>query len=38
MVDIHQDMILTLLDLLEEKGLIIHKEWTRIMQERIMKI
>jgi hypothetical protein len=36
-VDIHQDMIITLLDLLERKGLITHKEWTRIMQERIKK-
>ena len=36
-VDIHQDMITTLLDLLEIKGLITPKEWTNIMQERIRK-
>jgi hypothetical protein len=36
-VDIHQDMIITLLDLLERKGLITHKEWIHIMQDRIKK-
>ena len=37
LVDIQQDMIITLLDLLERKGLITHQEWTQIMQERIIK-
>lgn len=36
-LDIHEDMIITLLDLLERKGLITHKEWTQIMQERVSK-
>jgi hypothetical protein len=36
-VDIHQDMIITLLDLLERKGLITQKEWNQIMEERIRK-
>ena len=36
-VDIHQDMIITLLDLLERKGLITHQEWVQLMQERIRK-
>jgi hypothetical protein len=37
LVDIQQDMIITLLDLLERKGLRTHQEWDQIMQERIMK-
>jgi hypothetical protein len=36
-VDIHQDMITTLLDLLERKGLIKYQEWAQLMQERIRK-
>jgi hypothetical protein len=36
-VDLHQDMIITLLDLLERKGLITHKEWNQLMQEQIRK-
>jgi hypothetical protein len=36
-VDIHQDMIITLLDLLERKGLITQKEWNQLMQQRIRK-
>jgi hypothetical protein len=34
-VDIHQDMIITLLDLLER--MITHREWNQIMEERMKK-
>ncbi len=36
-VDIQQDMIITLLELLEKKGLITQQKWAQIMQERIIK-
>lgn len=35
--EILQSMFITLLDLLEKKGLITHQEWVQRMQERIMK-
>ena len=35
--EILQDMFITLLDLLEKKGLITHQEWAQIMQERLIK-
>jgi hypothetical protein len=34
-VDIHQDMIITLLDLVER--MITHREWNQIMEERMKK-
>ena len=36
-VDIHQDMIITIVDLLEKKGIATCYEYNQMMQERIIK-
>jgi hypothetical protein len=36
-VDIHQDMILSIVDLLEKKDVASLQEWNEVMQNRIIK-
>jgi hypothetical protein len=36
-VDTQHDMIMSLIDLLERKGLTTYQEWAQTMQERIIK-
>jgi hypothetical protein len=36
-VDVIDDKIISLIDLLERKGLTSYQEWAQIMQERIIK-
>ena len=36
-VDIIDDKVMSLIDLLERKGLTTHQEWVQTMQERIIK-
>ena len=35
-VDSQKDMIMSIVELLERKGLATYQEWTQILQERIM--
>ena len=35
-IDIQEDMIMSIIELLERKGLGTYQEWMQIMQERIM--
>ena len=37
LVEIQHDMIMSIKNLLEKKGLTTHQEWAQIMQERIIK-
>jgi hypothetical protein len=36
-VDVIDDKIISLIDLLEKKGITTHQEWVQTMQERIIK-
>ena len=36
-VDVIDDKIMSIIDLLEKKGLTTHQEWNEAMQERIIK-
>ncbi|HEX5187405.1 MAG TPA: hypothetical protein VFV86_11000 [Nitrososphaeraceae archaeon] len=37
MIEIQHNMLVSLKDLLQRKGLITHYEWAQIMQERLIK-
>lgn len=36
-LDIHESMIMSIIKLLEKKGLATYQDWAQIMQERIMR-
>ena len=37
MIEIQHNLLMSLKDLLQRKGIITHHEWVQIMQERLIK-